>query len=62
MRVCWPKRGGAMLAIDPNLIDRYLTVDHPTQSSARALIDSHAEFRTATATKPGFSASDGRDR
>lgn len=38
-----------MLAIDTNLIVRYLTDDHPTQSSrARALIDSQPVFVAAT--------------
>ncbi|GLS37777.1 hypothetical protein GCM10010869_33710 [Mesorhizobium tianshanense] len=49
MPVCSPKRGGAMLAIDTNLIVRYLTGDHPTQSSrARALIDSQLVFVAVT--------------
>jgi predicted nucleic acid-binding protein len=35
-----------MLAIDTNLIVRYLTGDHPEQSpKARALIDSEGRFR-----------------
>lgn len=38
-----------MLAIDTNLIVRYLTDDHPTQSSrARALIDSQPVFVAVT--------------
>ncbi|MER8953601.1 type II toxin-antitoxin system VapC family toxin [Mesorhizobium sp. M0833] len=38
-----------MLAIDTNLIVRYLTDDHPTQSSrARALIDSRPVFVAVT--------------
>jgi predicted nucleic-acid-binding protein len=38
-----------MLAIDTNLIVRYLTGDHPRQSSqARTLIDSHAVFVSTT--------------
>lgn len=38
-----------MLAIDTNLIVRYLTDDHPTQSSrARALIDSQPVFVAIT--------------
>src|SRR6266699_5221434 len=50
MRVCSPKRGGAMLAIDTNLIVRYLTSDHPTQSPrARALIDGQPVFVAVTA-------------
>lgn len=38
-----------MLAIDTNLIVRYLTGDHPTQSArARSLIDSQAVFAAIT--------------
>jgi len=40
MRACSPKRNAAMLAIDANLVVRYLTRDHPEQSPrARTLID-----------------------
>ena len=38
-----------MLAIDTNLIVRYLTGDHPTQAAAaRALIDGHVVFVATT--------------
>lgn len=44
-----PKQGSAMLAIDTNLIVRYLTGDHPMQSPrARKLIDGEAVFVTVT--------------
>lgn len=49
MRESPPKRGVAMLAIDTNLIVRYLTRDHPTQAAAaRALIDGEAVFVATT--------------
>src|ERR687897_43182 len=36
---CWPKPAAAMIAIDTNLIVRYLTGDHPEQSArAQALV------------------------
>lgn len=44
-----PRRGDAMLAIDTNVIVRYLTSDHPQQSPrARELIDSQSVFATIT--------------
>ena len=44
-----PKPSGAMLAIDTNLIVRYLTGDHPTQAArARALIDVQPVFVAVT--------------
>jgi predicted nucleic acid-binding protein len=44
-----PKPGGVMLAIDTNLIVRYLTGDHPAQSArARALIDANDVFVSTT--------------
>lgn len=44
-----PKRVAAMLGIDTNLIVRYLTGDHPKQSTtARALIDSDDVFVATT--------------
>src|SRR5208282_3984987 len=44
-----PRRGVDMLAIDTNLIVRYLTADHPEQSrKARALIDSEDVFVCTT--------------
>ena len=49
MQASSPKRGAAMLAIDTNLIVRYLTADHPQQSPrARALIDGQPVFVAAT--------------
>lgn len=43
------KRGGAMLAIDTNLVVRYLTNDHPEQSpGSRRLIDGQAVFVAVT--------------
>jgi predicted nucleic acid-binding protein len=43
------KRSGAMLAIDTNVIVRYLTGDHPEQSpQAKALMDSHDVFVCTT--------------
>src|ERR1700744_5002825 len=45
MRRWPPKPSGVMLAIDTNLIVRYLTADHPEQSpKAKALIDSEDVF------------------
>lgn len=47
--MCWPKPGAAMIAIDTNLIVRYLTGDHPEQSPhARRIIDGEAVFVAAT--------------
>jgi predicted nucleic acid-binding protein len=47
--VCSLKHGDAMLAIDTNLIVRYLTGDHPKQSPrARALIDGQPVFVAVT--------------
>jgi predicted nucleic-acid-binding protein len=44
-----PRRGGGMLAIDTNLVVRYLAGDHPEQSQkARALIDGEMVFVGAT--------------
>lgn len=49
MPVCSPKHGVAMLAIDTDLIVRYLTGDHPMQSPrARALIDGQLVFVAVT--------------
>jgi len=49
MRACSPKRSAGMLAVDTNLIVRYLTGDHPKQSArARALIDGQAVFVAVT--------------
>lgn len=44
-----PKRNGAMLAIDTNVIVRYLVGDHPIQAAkARKLIDNNAIFVCTT--------------
>lgn len=44
-----PKRAGAMLAIDTNVVVRYLTNDHPEQSArARRLIDNQPIFVAIT--------------
>lgn len=49
MRACWPKRNGVMLAIDTNIVVRYLTNDHPKQSPrAREVIDGQAVFVAVT--------------
>lgn len=49
MRACSPRRSAAMLAIDTNLVVRYLTGDHPKQSPrARALIDGSPVFASVT--------------
>lgn len=49
MRACSPKRGAAMLAIDTNIVVRYLTNDHPEQSArARRLVDGQQVFVTIT--------------
>jgi predicted nucleic-acid-binding protein len=49
MRVCSLKHGDAMLAIDTNLIVRYLTGDHPRQSPrARVVIDGQPIFVAVT--------------
>ena len=49
MRVSWPKQSADMLAIDTNLVIRYLTNDHPKQSPrARALIDGQSVFVAVT--------------
>jgi predicted nucleic-acid-binding protein len=49
MRRSTPKQGAGMLAIDTNLIVRYLTGDHPQQSpKAKALIDSEDVFVSTT--------------
>ena len=49
MRVSWLKQSADMLAIDTNLVIRYLTNDHPKQSPrARALIDGEAVFVAVT--------------
>ncbi len=43
------KQSGVMLAIDTNIVVRYLTNDHPKQSPrARALIDGQAVFVAVT--------------
>ena len=48
-RVSPPKQGVDMLAIDTNIVVRYLTGDHPEQSpKARALIDSEDVFVCTT--------------
>src|SRR5215470_14923037 len=45
MPASWLKQSVAMLAIDTNVIVRYLTGDHPQQSrKAKALIDSEPVF------------------
>jgi predicted nucleic acid-binding protein len=45
----WPRPSGAILAIDTNVVIRYLTGDHPEQSPrARALIDSHEVLVSTT--------------
>jgi predicted nucleic acid-binding protein len=44
-----PKRDGGMLAIDTNVVVRYLVGDHPKQSAkARALIDGEDVFVSTT--------------
>lgn len=49
MRPCWPKRGGVMIAIDTNVVVRYLTGDHPDQSPrARTLVNGQAIFVAVT--------------
>ena len=49
MRACLPKRSAAMLAIDTNIVVRYLTGDHPRQAArARTLIDGEAVFASVT--------------
>src|SRR5258708_3632133 len=49
MLVSWPRQGVAMLAIDTNVIVRFLTRDHPQQSrKAKALIDSEHVFVCTT--------------
>jgi len=46
-----PKHGDAMLAIDTNLVVRYLTNDHPEQSPrARSLINGQPVFVPVTVT------------
>src|SRR4051812_3237591 len=48
-RASLPKRAGAMLAIDTDVVVRYLTNDHPEQSArARRLIDSQPIFVAIT--------------
>lgn len=45
----WPKRDGTMLAIDTNVVVRYLTGDHSEQSPrARALVDGQPVFVPVT--------------
>ncbi|SFP02732.1 Predicted nucleic-acid-binding protein, contains PIN domain [Mesorhizobium sp. NFR06] len=49
MRVSLLKRDGAMLAIDTNLVVRYLTNDHPEQSEqARQLVNGQPVFVAVT--------------
>lgn len=49
MRASSPKPGVGMLAIDTNVVVRYLTNDHPRQSpKARALIDGQPVFASVT--------------
>lgn len=49
MRAYSPKRSAAMLALDTNLVVRYLTGDHPKQSPrARALIEGQPIFASVT--------------
>lgn len=44
-----PKPGAGMLAVDTNLVVRYLTGDHPKQSArARALLDAEPVFVSVT--------------
>lgn len=68
MPACWPKPSDGMLAIDTNVIVRYLTGDHPEQSErAKALIDGRPVFVATTVlletewvlrSTYGFAASD----
>lgn len=49
MQASLPKRDGAMLAIDTNIVVRYLTNDHPEQSlRARRLIEDQSVFVAVT--------------
>jgi predicted nucleic-acid-binding protein len=49
MRAFTPKRSGVMLAIDTNIVVRYLARDDPDQSArARALIDAEQVFVATT--------------
>jgi predicted nucleic acid-binding protein len=49
MQASWQRQGVVMLAIDTNLIVRYLTGDHPQQSrKAKSLIDSESVFVSKT--------------
>src|SRR5690349_13244724 len=49
MRACSPRQDAGMLAIDTNLVVRYLTGDHPRQSPrARKLIDGEQVFVAVT--------------
>ena len=49
MRPFWRRPGGVMIAIDTNVVARYLTGDHPDQSPrARMLVDSQPVFVPAT--------------
>lgn len=49
MQAFSPKHGGGMLAIDTNVVVRYLTNDHPEQSPrARRVIDDHPVFVAVT--------------
>ena len=49
MPAFWQKQSGVMLAIDTNIIVRYLTNDHPKQSPrARDLVNGQAVFIPVT--------------
>lgn len=49
MPACLPRRSAGMLAVDTNLVVRYLTGDHPKQSPrARDLIDGQPVFVSVT--------------
>lgn len=45
----WPKPAGVMVAIDTNIVVRYLTGDHPEQSArAREIVDGQPVFVPVT--------------
>ena len=44
-----PRQSGAMIAVDTNIVVRYLTGDHPRQSTkARTLVDGNDAFLSRT--------------
>jgi predicted nucleic acid-binding protein len=44
-----PRQGGGMIAVDTNIVVRYLTGDHPRQSTkARTLVDGNDVFLSRT--------------